>query len=348
MMMDDLYKESSERMVADAFHMGYNLSVLCEDISDNYFWRCIIEHAEPSFKDKLYFPHPHPQGTRGKNVLKKFKNYVNKKMIICVDSDCEYLYDNKIWYIDTYIYHTIVHSRENFQCNPFSLNEICKQIADKSYDFKTLFERISQKLSTLFYIWIYLKETRNYSRFDGIVNTEKFRNILNFPNIQFDSLEDEINLEQAIEDRVERVLKDIEAMDEGWYQSIIDCEVLQIRDQLIDMHGINQEEILLFFYGHGVLENLVEPLMIKITDILKKSRIEEVRRELSQASENDLNNTISRIENASKKDIKTKIGDSFTYIIYGIEDKYIKAIQQKLVSELSCDGETEIIPGKRD
>lgn len=350
MMVDDLtYKEISERMVADAFHRGCNLSVLCEDMYDNGFWRCIIEHTKPSLKDKLDFPNPHPKATRGKDVLKKFKNYVNKKMIICVDSDCEYLYDNKIWYIDTYIYHTIVHSRENFQCNPFSLNEICKQIADKSYDFRTLFERISQEISTLFYIWIYLKETGSYSSFDKIVNNEQFRNILDLHNIQFNSLEDKINLVLDIERRVDLVLKNIEAsMGEGWYQSVIEYEVPLIRNKLIEQYGINQEEILLFFYGHGVLENLVEPLMIKITDLLKKLRIEEVRGELSQASENDINNTISRIENASKQDVKTKIGDSFLYIIYAIEDKYIKAIQQKLVTELSCNGQTEIIPGKRD
>lgn len=349
-MVDDLYKEISERIVADAFHSkGCNLSVLCEDIYDNDFWRCIIEDAKPSLKDKLDFPNPNPKGTRGKDVLKKFKNYVNKKMIICVDSDCEYLYDNNVWYIDTYIYHTIVHSRENFQCNHLSLNEICKQIADKSYNFRTLFEHISEIISILFYIWIHLKETGDYSRFDGIINNEQFRKILNFQDIQYNSLEDEINLYQTIKDRVDCVLKNLEAsMSEGWYKSVIEYEVPQLRTKLIEQYEIHPEETLSFFYGHGVLENLVEPLTIKITDLLKKSRIEEVRQELSQASENDIRNTISRIENASRQDVKTKIGDSFKYIIYAIKNKYIKEIQQKLVSELSCDGETEIISGKCD
>lgn len=348
-MVDDLYKEISERIVADAFHKGCNLSVLCEDIYDNDFWRCIIEDAKPSLKDKLDFPNPNPKGTRGKDILKKLKNYVNKKMIICVDSDCEYLYDNNVWYIDTYIYHTIVHSRENFQCNHLSLNEICKQIADKSYNFRTLFEHISEIISILFYIWIHLKETGDYSRFDGIINNEQFRKILNFQDIQYNSLEDEINLYQTIKDRVDCVLKNLEAsMSEGWYKSVIEYEVPQLRTKLIEQYEIHPEETLSFFYGHGVLENLVEPLTIKITDLLKKSRIEEVRQELSQASENDIRNTISRIENASRQDVKTKIGDSFKYIIYAIKNKYIKEIQQKLVSELSCDGETEIISGKCD
>jgi len=350
-MSDDktYYKEISERMKADAFHRGCHLSVLCEDIYDNGFWRCIIEDAKPSLKDKLDFPNPNPKGTRGKDVLKKLKNYVDKKMIICVDSDCEYLYDNNVWYIDKYIYHTIVHSRENFQCNHLSLNEICKQIADKIYDFRTLFEYISEIISIIFYIWIHLKETGQYSSFDGIINNEQFCKILDFQGIEYKSLEDQTNLYQTIEDRVKEVLNNLEAsMGEGWYKSVIDHEVPLLRTKLIEQYEIHPKETLSFFYGHGVLENFVEPLTIKITDLLKKSRIEEVRQELSQASENDRSNTIRRIENASRQDIKTKIGDSFQYIIYAIKNKYIKEIQQKLISELSCDCETENMPGKHD
>jgi Trk K+ transport system NAD-binding subunit len=63
---------------------------------------------------------------------------------------------------------------------------------------------------------------------------------------------------------------------------------------------------------------------------------------------NDINNTIARIENASRQDVKTKIGDSFQYIIYAIENKYLKAIKQKLISELSRDGATEIMPRKHE
>lgn len=347
---DKTYKEISERIEADAFHRGCSLSVLCEDIYDNGFWRCIIEDAKPTLMDKLDFPNPNQKGTRGKDVLKKLKNYVNKKMIICVDSDCEYLYDNKVWYINTtYIYHTIVHSRENFQCNHLSLNEICKDIADKSYDFTTLFEDISKIISIIFYIWVHLKETGQYSRFDQIINNEQFRNILEFQGIQYNSLEDKINLYQTIKDRVNDVLKNLEAsMDEGWYKSVIEDEVPQLRKKLIEQYEIHPEETLSFFYGHSVLENLVEPLTIKITELLKKSRIEEVRQELSQASEKDRNNTIRRLENASRQDVQTKIGDSFKYILNNKKDKYIEQIKQKLISELSCDGETEIMLGKHD
>jgi len=346
---DKTYKEISERMEADAFQRGCHLSVLCEDIYDNSFWRCIIEDAKPSLKDKLDFPNPNPKGTRGKYVLKKLKNYVNKKMIICVDSDCEYLYDNNVWYIDKYIYHTIVHSRENFQCNHLSLNEICKDIADnKRYDFKTLFEDISEKISIIFYIWVHLKEIGQYSSFDEIINNEQFCKILDFQGIEYKSLEDQTNLYQTIEDRVKEVLNNLEAsMGEGWYKSVIDHEVPLLRTKLIEQYEIHPKEILSFFYGHGVLDKFVEPLTIKITELLKKLRIEEVTQELRQASENDRSNKIRSMEKDSRQDVKTKICDSYKYLIY-IKYKYIKKIQQKLISELSCDGETENMPGKHD
>jgi len=346
---DKTYEEIAERIKGDAFQGGYLLSVLCEDTYDNAFWRCIIEDAEPSLKDKLDFPNPNQKGTRGKDVLKKLKNYVNKKMIICVDSDCEYLYDNNVWYIDKYIYHTIVHSRENFQCNHLSLNEICKDIADnKRYDFKTLFEDISEKISIIFYIWVHLKEIGQYSSFDGIINNEQFCKILDFQGIEYKSLEDKTNLYQTIEDRVKEVLNNLEEpMGEGWYKSVIDHEVPLLRTKLIDQYKIHPKEILSFFYGHGVLDKFVEPLTIKITELLKKLRIEEVTQELSQASKNDRSNKIRSMEKDSGQDVKTKIADSYKYLIY-IKYKYIKEIQQKLISELSCDGETENMPGKHD
>lgn len=109
MMKDHDYKELAQRMEEDAFHKGCYLSVLLEDIYDERFWECIIEYVRPNLKDKIDFPNPTPKGTRGKDILKKF---------ICIDSDCEYLYDNNAWYVADYIYNTIVYSKENFQCAP--------------------------------------------------------------------------------------------------------------------------------------------------------------------------------------------------------------------------------------
>ncbi len=164
------YKELAERMKEDAFHKGCYLSVLVEDIYDQRFWECIIENVKPSLKDKIDFPNPVPEGTRGTGILKKFKSFVKKEFIICIDSDCEYLYDENAWYITDYIYNTIVYSKENFQCNHLSLNEICKDLTAKSYNFESLLKNISLKVSPLFYIWLYFKEI-NCNRFDPSISS---------------------------------------------------------------------------------------------------------------------------------------------------------------------------------
>ncbi|MDM8549559.1 hypothetical protein QUF72_05755 [Desulfobacterales bacterium HSG2] len=78
-------------------------------VEDDRFWEVIIENVKPDLKDKTDFPNPSSKGTRGKDILKKFKSFVKENFIICIDSDCEYLYDDNVWYVADYIYHTIVY-----------------------------------------------------------------------------------------------------------------------------------------------------------------------------------------------------------------------------------------------
>ncbi|MDM8549103.1 DUF4435 domain-containing protein [Desulfobacterales bacterium HSG2] len=324
------YKEVAERMVEDAFHRECCLSVLVEDIYDERFWEIIIENVKPDLKDKIDFPNPTPKGTRGKDILKKFKSFVKKNFIICIDSDCEYLYDDKIWYIADYIYHTIVYSKENFQCNHLSLNEICKDLTAKSYDFEGLFENISRKVSPLFYIWLLFK-TNNLHQFNDLINNETFEEILSFEGIQFDNIGDENILCQSIEDRVNNTLQILKnAMDESWYDSTFEYDIPEIKKRLTEQYLIREEEILSFCYGHGVLEQFVKPFMVKLIEKLKTLKTEEIRQTLSEASNEDINNTIRRIENIAQQDIKTKLNDSFKYLVYGAVDTGSRQPSEKM------------------
>lgn len=334
MMRDQDYQMLADRMVEDAFMKGCDISVLVEDIYDQRFWECIIENVRPDLKDKIDFPNPTAEGTRGKSILKKFKNCVSKKIIICVDSDCEYLYDPNIWYIAEYIYHTVVYSKENFQCHYLSLHQISKDLTTKRYDFKSLLENISQRVSPILYFWFYYREN-NVRDFDNLINSETFKKILSFEGTQFDNFGDDNILCQNIEDRVNNILQDIKnSMGEGWYDATFEHDIPEIRQRLREQYSIKEEEILLFCNGHGVFEQFVQPFMEKIIEILKNQRIEEEKRTLSAAPEKVINETISRIENMAKKDIETKLSDSFKYIIYHNVDQNMEKIKEKLAKEL--------------
>jgi len=333
----DYYQMIAERMEADACMNGLDLSVLVEDIYDQRFWECIIENVKPDLKDKIDFPNPTPKGTRGKDILEKFRNYVSKKIIICVDSDCEYLYDHNVWYIDIaeYIYHTVVYSKENFQCHHLSLNEIPKNLTTKRYDFKNLFENISRRVSPIFYFWFYSKET-NFRDFDTLVNNETFKKILSFEGTQFQNLGDENILYQSIEDRVNYILQDIKnSMGEAWYDATVENDIPEIRQRLTEKYSIHEEEILAFCSGHSVLEEFVQPFMEKIIEILKNQKIEELKQTINQASERVIHERVSSIEKMAKKDIVTELSDSFTYIIYHNVDQNMEKIKEKLAKELN-------------
>ncbi len=332
------YKEIAERMELDASLMrGCYLSVLVEDIYDERFWEVIIENVRPDLKDKIDFPNPSPKGTRGKDILKKFKSFVKENFIICIDSDCEYLYDDKVWYVADYIYHTVVYSKENFQCNHLSLNEVCRDLTLKNYDFKALLENISIKVSPLFYVWLYLREN-NFRQFNDLINNEKFENVLSFDGTQFNDIGDENILCQSIEGRVNDTLQILKSrMDEGWYNSVFTHDIPQIKKRLTEQYSIHEEEILSFCYGHGVLEQFVSPFMVKLIEKLKILKTEEIRQTLSEASDEDIDNTISRIENIAQQDINTKLNDSFKYLVYSTADnKQMQKIKEKLADELNC------------
>jgi hypothetical protein len=335
-MKEQDYEMLAKRMVEDAWMRGCDISVLVEDIYDQRLWECIIENVKPELRDKIDFPNPVPKGTRGKDVLKKFKDFVSEKLIICVDSDCEYLYDDQVWYIAKYIYHTVVYSKENFQCHHLSLNEICKDLTTKRYDnFQTLLENISRKVAPLFYIWFYLRENQLQSFDETAINNEIFTRILRFQGTEFYQIGDESILYQKIEERVNNILISLRnEMGETWYDATFEHDIPEIKKRLLEQYSIQEEKILAFYYGHSVLEEFVQPFMQTIIKILTNLKIEEVRQNLSEATEQIINETISRIENIARKDIDTKLSDSFKYLIAHNVDENMEKIKTKLAREL--------------
>ncbi|QYX30532.1 DUF4435 domain-containing protein [Sphaerospermopsis torques-reginae] len=336
-MKEQDYEMLAKRMVEDAWMRGCDISVLVEDIYDQRLWECIIENVKPELRDKIDFPNPVPRGTRGKDILKKFKDFVSEKLIICVDSDCEYLYDEQVWYIAKYIYHTVVYSKENFQCHHLSLNEICKDLTTKRYDnFQALLENISRKVAPLFYIWFYLRENQIQSFDETAINKETFKKILRFQGTEFDNIGNENILYQKIEERVNDILDKLRnEMGEGWYDATFEHDIPEIKNRLLEQYSIQEEKILDFYYGHSVLEEFVQPFMETIIRILTNLKIEEVRQNLSEATEQVINETISRIENIAKKDIDTKLSDSFKYLIANKVDQNLEKIKTKLATEIN-------------
>jgi len=340
------YSEKSEEV--------YEIAVLVEDPNDQRFWEYIIENVKPELKGRLYFP---ALGINGTAYLKNFKTYVDKKFIICRDSDCEYLHNANVWYMAEYIYNTVVHSRENFQCNYLSVNEVCRDftLTDRSRYFKSLFENISQEIAPLFYAWIHF-----YGRFTDILNKSAFERVLDLKNTQPEKIGDEKTLCQDIKERVigelQKLKSEIEINNDCLFDLLLSDEIPNLEKRLSEEHSIFKEDILSFCQGHTVLDQFVEPLIEKMIEIEIKNIREYLENDRNVSPE--INTKIRYVNNfikenkGSKRDkqditklkegsinqdvIKTKLNDSFKYLVdNAVENKEMKKIKDKLAKELN-------------
>ncbi len=159
---------------------------------------------------------------------------------------------------------------------------------------------------------------------------------MRFQGTEFDNIGNENILYQKIEERVNDILDKLRnEMGEGWYDATFEHDIPEIKNRLLEQYSIQEEKILDFYYGHSVLEEFVQPFMETIIRILTNLKIEEVRQNLSEATEQVINETISRIENIAKKDIDTKLSDSFKYLIANKVDQNLEKIKTKLATEIN-------------
>jgi hypothetical protein len=318
-----------ERIKEEAFVKGCELSVLLENKYDEIFWRSIIESVKPNLRGKIDFPSPsggEPRDTRGVDILKKFQEYVCQEMIICIDSDCVYLYKNNepAWYEKKYIFNTIVHSRENFQCDPYIIDEICLDFTgndyerEQRYSYTKLFEDLSRQIAPLFYLWLYLKGRSNQSPYKELVeealNNEVFGKLLPFDDENFNHPRQLVTKVTENVERLRKKLKD-RMEDEFWYSyslSVEENEIPQIKAKLEKEHLIFEKNALSFFHGH-TLENFTSALLVHHVNRTREAQ--------------------ERVP-VKEEDIKKKMNEAVKVLIDRADNKWIQKIQEKLREEL--------------
>jgi len=336
--MASIYKESAERIVEDAYHLkGCELTVLTEDFKDQIFWEAIIEHLEPKLKSKIDFITYSKAGARGKSEIAKFKDFVNQKLIICVDSDCEHLYNPNTWIENKYVYHTNVYSLENIQSNPTGLSLIVREMTTLNYDFETFLTKLSEKLQTLFYFWIYIHEN-NLKQFNEILNNEKIKLILELKENNFNCLEDEEKILQNIENKVNDLLIEIKnSMGESWYDSTLNYDIPTIKEKLETKFGITKNNIYCFIYGHALFEQFILQYVKNVAKFLKDNKIKLIEKELILSKLKDRDNALNHFRNIyNKQDIITKLEDNYKYPIYKPDSfEWIKFINNKMKKEMN-------------
>ena len=133
------------------FALGKDVAVRIEGKKhDELFWSTVFQIALPHLKPEFYpqcFQFP-SFGTTGKSCVLLLKEFADKELVLCIDSDSDYLLEKPI--LETsFVFHTYVDSIENYWCYAVGFSDMLKKITNTDgviYDFNNFFEIYSKTI----------------------------------------------------------------------------------------------------------------------------------------------------------------------------------------------------------
>jgi hypothetical protein len=318
--------DNVERMLAEAFHDGKDISLLFEDEQDINFWTNIFNAFAPHLK--LDIPYSSPKGANGKGELLKYKNNVSKKLVICRDSDNEYLYTIDDTFSKPYIYHTYTYNLENNLCYENLLNIICKEITEKEFFVSKILKKYSELIYDILIYWIYFNKPSNSNKLHLIKNN-KGKSKLSWNNYNHCELKDVLSIEENIEsvsslsdfddffgdlkNKVDIFLNEINTKidNQDWLTDFLE-KIKEVKVQLAQDYQITPDKTLYYINGHIVYSFVVIPLMEKVISLLQIEKEKEINQQYTSANKRILTEKQGAYKNrVENKNLKTMLSESY-------------------------------------
>lgn len=215
---------------------------------DELFWSMVFQIALPQSKLEFYpqcFSYP-SSGTTGKDCVLLLKDYADKELVLCVDSDYDYLLERAVL-INPFIFQTYVYSIENYWCYAQGLAEIVKKVMDTEgvdFDFIHFFDTYSSIIYP--YLLCSLFSTKQK---DNQLNSNELGDNIGVLLINsWASFEEKLRHQYGVQ--------------YDTYTQNTNFE--PFKNRLIDL-GFTKKQAYLFVRGHDVLDRVTLPLMKAIT-----------------------------------------------------------------------------------
>ena len=219
-------------------------SIHLENENDKIFWEPIFDKFFPT--DKFYFI-PYSKSANGNDTTGceqclKYRPYLNKRFLICIDSDYRYLLQESDLNIDHFIFQTYTYSFENHLCFSDGLSAACKSSCNFDntiYNFNQFFEEFSAIIYDLF-IWHIALFKNNPTDF----NKDEFCQLINLSNINNDIQNQSKMLLNELKIRVDAKIKSLQAIHTGFD--------LAVEKQKFSALGVNEKNVYLYIRGHNL------------------------------------------------------------------------------------------------
>jgi hypothetical protein len=287
--------------------------VYVESDEDIAFWYGILKAYEtPNFKFDIQLP-SRTSLAKGKNqALERSQDMLNLQvgqyLIICIDSDYDYLLQNKTSQStminnSDFIFQTYTYSIENLRCFSGSLNHICVQATNSSND-KIDFDELLKLYSIITYplfLWsVYFKS----------INDTKSMTLSVFCNTI--RLKGKVNINEYGKKHLEEVQKNvnnyIQKLEKQFPKEIENVHKLGIE---LNKLGVNANNTYLFIQGHTIENSVVLMFLNSLCTILRSKKEAEIVANAKHKEEktmelNHYRNNIIELEKALKSNTEYK------------------------------------------
>ena len=246
--------------------------VFVEGYEDVAFWRGIFDHfANPYLRFEISVP-TRKDLPKGKKVLLSMADQASEEMLLCMDSDFDYLFDDEDEVSrqiveSPYMFHTYTYATENYLCYAPSLHNVCVKAVKNDahiFDFEQFMAEYSRTIYPIF-LWYAYSASR---KTENVLPLIDFKSAVRIGYLDIE--QNGVNTIAWLQRNVERRVASLEA-DNPDMASEIPTFAERIRKK-----GVEPELAYLFMHGHTLMDNVVLPVLSGVCEKLRQLSLSQI------------------------------------------------------------------------
>lgn len=294
-----------------------------EGLDDVHFWKDVFDTFAPELKI-IFYPHSRENNFKsGKQTVLTEHNVKNASanLILCVDSDLEYLLKNEPLFSHPYIFHTYSYSIENYKISPKALERIVEKSSYpdakmRRFSFVNFIKDYSKVTYPLLRYILYF-EDKKLEQFankqevvsEPLISENELKAVFCIKPSEIDIADNANDVITGLKNRVCNLIDKIKNK-----HSDIDLSKI---DKTLSELGVKKEDSYWYLNGHFMYDCVAKIVMGKVISDYRKAKREwfklQDQTEMLKAKQKEYNNRIKNI------DWKTLMNDGYMYCLISLK-----------------------------
>ena len=246
--------------------------VFVEGYEDVAFWRGIFDHFHnPYLRFEISVP-TRKDLPKGKKVLLSMAEQANEELLLCMDSDFDYLFDDEDEVSrkiveSPYMFHTYTYATENYLCYAPSLHNVCVKAVKNDahiFDFKRFMADYSRTIYPLF-LWYAYSASR---KTESVLPLVDFKAAVRIGYLDIE--QNGVNTIAWLQRNIERRVASLEADNPDMAREI------PAFAERIKKKGVEPELTYHFMHGHTLMDNVVMILLEGVCEKLRQMSLSKI------------------------------------------------------------------------